>query len=296
MKLIYKKKIFLTLLKNSYNLNFIRSISTINSSIQGKTAIITGSTSGIGLGIAKNLASVGVNILLNGFGEIKEIKKICQEISEKYKVHIDYYGADMRNPEEIHKMVEYASNNLNKGLGVDILVNNAGIQYISPVDQFPEDKWNQIIEINLNAVFHCTKAVLPFMKKKKWGRIINISSVHGLVGSIEKSAYVAAKHGVVGFSKVVALETAGTGITCNCINPGWVHTDLVDKQIKARQQRMGGNSSYEDAARDLLSEKQPSKQFVTVDQIGSAVIFLCSPYAEQITGISLPIDGGWTAQ
>jgi len=178
--------------------------------------------------------------------------------------------------------------------GLDILVNNAGIQFVSPVENFPKDKWDSIIAINLSAVFHTIKESLPEMRLQKWGRILNISSVHGLVGSVHKSAYVASKHGVVGLTKVVALETAGTGITCNCINPGWVRTPLVEKQIEARA--IQKKISTETAAEDILSEKQPSKQFVKIRELASTVVFLCSDDSSQITGISIPIDGGWTSQ
>mmetsp|Transcript_16725 Transcript_16725/g.23255 ORF Transcript_16725/g.23255 Transcript_16725/m.23255 type:complete len:291 (+) Transcript_16725:51-923(+) len=268
-----------------------RKFSTKTESLQGKRAIITGSTSGIGLGIAQTLASKGCNIVLNGFGNPRDIDALCSEINTKYKIKVEYHPADMKKAAEIRDMVQFTNTKLG---GVDILINNAGIQFVSPVESFPDEKWDDIIAINLSAVFHATKAAIPIMKNQRWGRIVNISSVHGLVASVNKSAYVASKHAVVGFTKTIALETAGSGITANCVNPGWVRTPLVEKQIEARAKEKG--LSVEKAAEDLLSEKQPSKQFVTLEQLGETVAFLCSPHAAQITGISVPVDGGWTSQ
>jgi len=259
--------------------------------LKNKRAIITGSTSGIGLGIAKVLAENGCNITLNGFGKAEEIKQIKEDISKNFGVQVLYHPADMRKPNEIRQMIQETKQKFG---GIDILVNNAGIQFVAPVHEFPEEKWNAIIDINLNAVFHATAAVLPLMQSQKWGRIINISSVHGLVASVNKSAYVAAKHAVVGFTKTVALENAGLGITCNSINPGWVLTPLVQLQIEARAKEK--NMSIEAATHDLLFEKQPSLQFAKTTDIGDLVRFLCTSSADQITGISIPIDGGWVAR
>jgi len=252
--------------------------------MKGKLAVVTGSTSGIGLGIARALAGAGADIVLNGFGEGAALQA---ELAREFKVRVSYDPADMTRPAEIRRMIERAG-------GVDILVNNAGIQHVAPVDEFPDDRWDAVLAINLSAVFHGTKAALPHMKKRGWGRIINIASAHGLVASVNKAAYVTAKHGVVGLTKVVALETAATGITCNAICPGWVLTPLVQKQIDdlARRERIAGD----EAKRRLLAEKQPSGEFATPEQIGNLAVFLCSDAAAQIRGASLSIDGGWTAQ
>ncbi len=257
--------------------------------LKGKTAIITGSTSGIGLGIARGFAKEGINVALNGFGDKNEIEKLRKEI-ESHGVKSIYNGADMTKPEEIAALVD----NTAKELGsVDIIVNNAGIQNVSPVEEFPLEKWNAIIAVNLSSAFHMTKAAVPHMKKKNWGRIINIASAHGLVASPFKSAYVAAKHGVVGFTKSVALEVAQSGITCNAICPGYVHTALVDNQIKDTAKAR--NMSEEDVVKNVLLAAQWTKKFVTVDQIAGTALFLCSPSAENITGASIAVDGGWTA-
>jgi len=258
--------------------------------LAGKRAVVTGSTSGIGLGIAQSLGEQGCNVMINGFG-LDDPKTFVQQLSDRYRTKFEFNAADVTKSKEVESMIAEAAS---KFRGVDILVNNAGIQFVSPVEAFPLDKWHAIIGTNLNSVFYATKAVLPLMRQQKWGRIINISSVHGLVASAHKSAYVAAKHGVVGFSKSVALETAGSGVTCNCINPGWVRTPLVEKQIEAKAKEK--NISIEKAAEELLAEKQPSKQFVTVQNIADVVQFLCSEGAAQITGISIPVDGGWTSQ
>jgi 3-hydroxybutyrate dehydrogenase len=259
--------------------------------LQGKTAAVTGSTSGIGLGIAKALAQRGADIVLNGFGNPGEIAELKRSLAETYKVRVIYSDADMSKAAAIASMIEHATRDLGR---VDILVNNAGIQFTAPVHEFPPERWEAIIAINLSAAFHATHAVLPQMLKRNWGRIINIASAHGLVASVEKSAYVAAKHGVLGLTKVVALETAKTGITCNAICPGWVLTPLVQKQIEDRAKRE--NIPVERAKVELLAEKQPSLEFVTTDQLGALAVFLCSEEAAQIRGAALPVDGGWVAQ
>ena len=260
-------------------------------SLSGKVALVTGSTSGIGLGIARSLAGAGANVVLNGFGDKELIEKLVAELGSKYKVKASYSAADMSKPAEIAAMVAQAKRELG---GVDILVNNAGIQHVAPVDEFPLEKWDAVIAINLSAAFHAIRAALPHMKARNWGRIINIASTHGLVASAQKAAYVAAKHGIVGLTKVVALETATTGITCNAICPGWVLTPLVQKQIDDRAARE--NLAPGAAKMKLLGEKQPSLEFATPDEIGATALFLCSPAAAQIRGIALPVDGGWTAQ
>ena len=255
--------------------------------LTGKTALVTGSTSGIGLGIAKILAHHGANVILNGFGDVEYAKRQVAE----FEGLIGYHPADMSKPDEIAAMVKYAEMEMG---GVDILVNNAGIQHVAPIDEFPVDRWDAVIAINLTSAFHTTRLVLPAMKVRRWGRIINIASAHGLVASANKSAYVAAKHGLVGMTKAVALETATTGITCNAICPGWVLTPLVQKQVDARAVQDG--VSNEEAKRRLLGEKQPSLQFTTPEQLGELVVFLCSPAADNIRGSAINVDGGWLAQ
>ena len=264
---------------------------TSRTALSGKVALVTGSTSGIGLGIARTLASAGANVVLNGFGDRELIQSLVAELESKYRVKATYSAADMSKPAEIAAMVAQASRDLG---GVDILVNNAGIQHVAPVEDFPTEKWDAVIAINLSAAFHATRAALPQMKARNWGRIINIASSHGLVASAQKAAYVAAKHGIVGLTKVVALETATTGITCNAICPGWVLTPLVQKQIADRAARE--SLSLDAAKAKLLGEKQPSLEFATPKEIGATALFLCSPAAAQIRGIALPVDGGWTAQ
>jgi len=259
--------------------------------LSNKVALVTGSTSGIGLGVARTLAAAGADVLLNGFGDPALIEKLLADLKSQYRVRAAYSPADMSKPAEIAGMVAQAARELG---GVDILVSNAGIQHVAPVEEFPVEKWDAVIAINLSAAFHAIRAALPHMKTKKWGRIINIASTHGLVASAQKAAYVASKHGILGLTKVVALETATSGITCNAICPGWVLTPLVQKQIDDRAARE--KTSVEKARVELLREKQPSLEFATPEQIGAAALFLCSPAAAQIRGIALPVDGGWTAQ
>ncbi len=259
--------------------------------LQGKTAIITGSTSGIGLGIARALGGAGANLMLNGFGDVAQIEALRAGLAKELGVKIAYSGADMSKPAQIRDMIALATQELGT---VDILVNNAGIQHTSPVESFPDDRWDAVIAINLSSNFHAIKAVLPQMKGRNWGRIVNIASVHGLVASVEKAAYVAAKHGVLGLTKTVALEVAATGITCNAICPGWVLTPLVQGQIDDRAEREG--IPVEQAKVELLGEKQPSGEFATPEQIGALCVFLCSEAAGQIRGVALPVDGGWLAQ
>ncbi|MEK7414160.1 MAG: 3-hydroxybutyrate dehydrogenase [Planctomycetota bacterium] len=255
--------------------------------LTGKTALVTGSTSGIGLGIALSLARQGANVVLNGFGDAAE----AQTTVAQHGSRVGYHGADMSKPDEIAAMMAYAAATFG---GVDILVNNAGIQHVAAVEQFPVERWDAIIAINLSSAFHTTRLAIPSMKTKGWGRVINIASVHGLVASAQKSAYVAAKHGIIGFTKAVALETAATGVTVNAICPGWVLTPLVQKQIDDRAAREG--ISADQARLDLVGEKQPSQQFVTPEQLGELAIFLCSSAADQVRGVAWAVDGGWTAQ
>jgi 3-hydroxybutyrate dehydrogenase len=259
--------------------------------LKGRAAVVTGSTSGIGLGIAGALAAQGADVLLNGFGRAEEIENVRSSLADAHGVRVSYSAADMSKPDEIDGMIAQATRDLG---GVDILVNNAGIQHTAPVREFPMERWNAIIAINLTAAFCATRAVLPHMESRGWGRIINIASAHGLVASMHKAAYVAAKHGVLGLTKVVALETARTGVTCNAICPGWVLTPLVQKQIDDIAAREG--LSGDDARAKLLGEKQPSLEFATPDQIGALAAFLCSDAAAQIRGAAVPVDGGWTAQ
>ena len=259
--------------------------------LKGKKAIVTGSTSGIGLGIAKSLAAQGADILMNGFGDPAAIGKLVESVAASYGVKTAYSPADMSKPAQIGAMVEQAARELG---GVDILVNNAGIQHVAAVETFPAEKWEAVIAINLSASFYAIQAALPRMRERGWGRIINIASVHGLVASANKAAYVAAKHGVVGLTRVVALETARTAITCNAICPGWVLTPLVQKQIDdlARRESL----SQEEARRRLVAEKQPAGDFATPEQIAALAVFLCTPAAAQIRGATLTVDGGWTSQ
>ncbi len=256
-----------------------------------KVAIITGSTSGIGKGIAEGLASICTHIVINGFATSEEITAQIANLEEKHSVKAIYIAADMSKPEEIEQMVQAT---IEKFGSVDILVNNAGIQHVDYIEDFPTDKWDAIIAINLSSAFYTIRAAMPYMKKQGFGRIINIASAHGLVASAKKTAYVAAKHGIIGLTKSVALEVAGSNITCNSICPGWVLTPLVQKQIDAIA--LNEKISILDAKKKLLAEKQPSGEFVTVEQIGSLTAYLCSDAAKMITGSSISIDGGWTAQ
>jgi 3-hydroxybutyrate dehydrogenase len=260
-------------------------------SLKGKVALVTGSTSGIGLGIAQSLAARGASVVLNGFGDPKDIEAIRQNMIKTHHVEVDFEPADLAKPAEIEAMVKRIEA---RHGAVNILVNNAGIQHVSPIESFPTERWDAVIALNLSAVFHLTRCILPRMKQFAFGRIINIASAHGLVGSAEKSAYVAAKHGVVGLTKVTALEMATTGITCNAICPGWVLTPLVQKQIDARAQSSG--LSQQEAKLALLGEKQPSLDFVTPEQLGELAAFLCSDAASQVRGAAWTMDGGWTAQ
>jgi 3-hydroxybutyrate dehydrogenase len=255
--------------------------------LNGKTALVTGSTSGIGLGIAKALARQGANIVLNGFGDIEGPKAQVQALGVK----VAYHDADMSKPGEIENMMKFAAAQFGR---VDVLVNNAGIQHVAPVEEFPAEKWDAIIAINLSSAFHTSRLALPAMKAANWGRIINLASVHGLVASSQKSAYVAAKHGLVGFTKTVALENATTGVTCNAICPGWVLTPLVQKQIDAKAAANGWTN--EEAVRQLLGEKEPSMQFTTPEELGELAVFFCSPAANNVRGVAWNMDGGWTAQ
>ncbi len=255
--------------------------------LKGKTALVTGSTSGIGLGIAHALAQQGANIVLNGFGDVEGPKAAIAA----HGVQVAYHGADMSKPAEIEDMMRFAAAQFGR---VDILVNNAGIQHVSRIENFPTERWDAIIAINLSSAFHATRLALPAMQAANWGRIINVASVHGLVASAEKSAYVAAKHAVVGLTKVTALENATSGITCNAICPGWVLTPLVQKQVDARA--ASAKVSEEEAKRQLLGEKEPSMQFTTPEELGALAVFFCSPAGNNIRGVAWNMDGGWVAQ
>jgi 3-hydroxybutyrate dehydrogenase len=259
--------------------------------LNGKTALVTGSTSGIGLGMAMSLARQGANVVLNGFGDFEAAKAQVASINGKAGVKVGYHGADMSKPAEIADLMAYVEREFG---GADVLVNNAGIQFVAKVEDFPVDKWDAIIAINLSSAFHTTRLALPGMRAKNWGRIINVASAHGLVASAQKSAYVAAKHGLVGFTKSSALEVATTGITVNAICPGWVLTPLVQKQIDDRSAREG--ITVDKAKLDLLSEKQPSLEFTTPEQLGELAVFLCSPAGNNVRGVAWAVDGGWTAQ
>ena len=255
--------------------------------LNGKTALVTGSTSGIGLGIAKALARQGANIVLNGFGDVDGPKAEVEALGVK----VAYHGADMSKPSEIEEMMRFAATQFGQ---VDILVNNAGIQHVARVEEFTVEKWDDILSIHLSSAFHASRLALPAMQKTNWGRIINVASVHGLVGSAQKSAYVAAKHGIVGLTKVTALENATTGVTCNAICPGWVLTPLVQKQVDAKAQANG--VSNDEAIRQLLGEKEPSMQFTTPEELGELAVFFCSPAGNNIRGVAWNMDGGWAAQ
>ena len=260
-------------------------------SLKGKAAVVTGSTSGIGQAIAMAFAREGCNVMLNGFGDASAIEKQRRDMEAACGVKVAYHGADMSKPAQIGDMI--AKTQAAFG-GVDILVNNAGIQFVAPIENFPPEKWDAIIAINLSATFHAIRAALPGMKQKKWGRIVNIASTHGLVASAQKVAYVAAKHGIVGLTKVVGMECADTGVTCNAICPGWVLTPLVQAQIEARAK--AENIPVQKASDDLLREKQPQLKFTTVEQIAGLAVFLCTDTASNMQGSQLVSDGGWTAQ
>lgn len=259
--------------------------------LKGKNALVTGSTSGIGAAIAKALAKAGANLTLNGFGDKAEIEKLRASLASEAKVEVAYSPADMTKPAEIATMIAEAEKKFGS---LDILVNNAGIQHVSPVEDFPIEKWDQVIAINLSSSFHTIRAAVPSMKKKKWGRIVNIASAHGLTASAQKTAYVAAKHGIVGLTKSVAIELANSGVTCNAICPGWVLTPLVQAQINARAKASG--KTVKESEIELLSEKQPMHQFSTPENIGELTVFLCGDAAATMTGAAYSIDGGWTAQ
>lgn len=255
--------------------------------LKNKTALVTGSTSGIGLGIAKALARQGANIVLNGFGDAEGPKAEIAALG----VRVAYHGADMSQADQIEDMMRFAATEFGR---VDILVNNAGIQHVARIESFPVERWNAILSINLTSAFHTTRLALPAMREVNWGRIINVASVHGLVASAEKSAYVAAKHGIVGLTKVTALENATTGITCNAICPGWVLTPLVQKQVDARAAALGVTN--EEAKKVLLGEKEPSMQFTTPEELGELAVFFCSPAGSNVRGVAWNMDGGWVAQ
>lgn len=259
--------------------------------LRNKTAIVTGSTSGIGLGIARALAAQGANIVLNGFGNPHDIEALRAAMAAEFKVEVMFSDADMAAPQQVRALIALAAARMGT---IDILVNNAGIQHTAPVEEFPDDKWDAIVAINLSSNFHAIKAALPYMRAQGGGRIVNIASVHGLVASTMKCAYVAAKHGVIGLTKAIALETAGSGITCNAVCPGWVLTPLVQKQIDDLAAR--DHLAPAQAQAQLLSQKQPSGEFATPAQLGALVVFLCSDAASQISGASMTVDGGWTAQ
>jgi 3-hydroxybutyrate dehydrogenase len=259
--------------------------------LKGKSVVITGSTSGIGLGIARAFAAQGCNVMLNGFGDAAEIERLRAGLAAEHKVSVLYSSADMARPAEIVAMINQAKRRFG---AVDVLVNNAGIQHVAPVDEFPIEKWDAILAINLSSAFHGIRTALPEMKNKGWGRIINVASVHGLVASPFKSAYIAAKHGLVGLTKTVALETAGKGVTCNAICPGYVLTPLVEKQIDDQAKVYG--IAREDVIRDVILERQPSKEFVRIEDVAALAVFLGGESAASITGAALPIDGGWVAQ
>ncbi len=259
-------------------------------SINGKVALVTGSTSGIGLGIAQSLARQGVHLMLNGFGDAEAAKAAVLAVALS-GVRVDYHGADMSRPDQIEDLIRHTEASFGR---LDILVNNAGIQHVAPIEEFPVERWDAVIAINLTSAFHTTRLALPGMRARNWGRVLNIASAHGLVASANKSAYVAAKHGLVGMTKSVALETATTGITVNAICPGWVLTPLVQKQVDARAAAQG--VSVEEAKKALLGEKQPSLQFTTPEQLGELAVFLCSEAASNIRGAAINVDGGWVAQ
>ncbi|MDQ3030912.1 MAG: 3-hydroxybutyrate dehydrogenase [Myxococcota bacterium] len=259
--------------------------------LHGRTALVTGSTSGIGLGIARALASRGASLVINGFGDVEPARRLLLDAGAAHGIRVEHHGADVSEPAAIDAMMRFADERFG---GVDILVNNAGIQHVAPIDELAPERWDAVLAVNLSSAFHTMRLALPQMRRRGWGRIVNIASVHGLVASANKAAYVAAKHGLIGLTKVVALETARSGITCNAICPGWVSTPLVQAQIDARADREG--STQDDAREALLGEKQPSGSFVTTDQLGELALFLCSDAASQVRGAAWNVDGGWLAQ
>lgn len=259
--------------------------------LQGKTAIVTGSTSGIGLGIAEAFARSGANIVLNGFGDAMQIERTRADLAARTNARVVYSPADMSKPRAIEQMVRQTVDAFG---AVDIMVNNAGIQHVAPIEDFPEDKWEAILAINLSSAFHATRLVLPAMRRKGWGRLINVASAHALVASPYKAAYVAAKHGVLGLTKVTALETAEDGITCNAICPGYVRTPLVERQIDDQAKAHG--IPRDKVISDVLLQRQPNKRFVEVAELAALALFLCSDNGASVTGVALPMDGGWTAQ
>ena len=272
------------------NIQTARDLTHQSRPLAGKVALVTGSTSGIGLGIARAFAAAGANIVLNGFGPPAEIEKTRQQVASDFNVQTQFSPADMTKPAAIGEMIQTTLDSLGR---LDVLVNNAGIQHVAPIDQFPVEKWDAILSINLSSAFHTIRGALPTMRRNGWGRIINIASAHGLVASPFKSAYVAAKHGVIGLTKVVALETAQDNITCNAICPGYVYTPLVEAQIEGQAKAHG--IPREQVIRDVLLAQQPNKRFATVDEMGAIAVFLASDAAASITGVALPAFGGWTA-
>ena len=258
--------------------------------LAGRGALVTGSTSGIGLGIARGLAGAGADLVLNGFGDAADVARLRDELEREFEVSVAYSGADMSRPDEIAAMIDEAARHLG---AVDILVNNAGVQHVAPLASFPPEKWDSVLAINLTATFHTMRLTAPAMAERGWGRIVNIASAHGLVASPFKSAYVAAKHGLVGLTKVAALEFAESGVTCNAICPGYVWTPLVERQID--DQAAAHGISRDQVIRDVLLKNQPSKRFASVEELAALAVFLCSPGAASMTGTALPMDGGWTA-
>jgi 3-hydroxybutyrate dehydrogenase len=272
------------------NVNVAMTRAALPRALEGRVALVTGSTSGIGLGIARGFAEAGASVVLNGFGKAEEIAATVAELTDTYSVAVTHSSADMSNAASIEEMIALALTRFSR---IDILVNNAGIQHVAPLESFPPQKWDAILAINLSSAFHTTRLALPSMRENKWGRIINVASAHGLVASPFKSAYVAAKHGMLGLTKVTAIEAAEAGITCNAICPGYVYTPLVEAQIEG--QAKAHNIPREQVIRDVLLANQPNKRFATVEEMAALALFLASEGAASITGAALPVDGGWTA-